>query len=506
MWRAVHDLKAFPLLGSLITKSCADLIYSRNRFQMSTALDKYVPELDGSNYQLWSRKMKAYLQSMDLWHIVSGLTPHPVPAAAVATPEEATQILNWDISDERAQGTITLRLAPWVFDKIQVLPTGMDRNANNVWARLQTFYHTVSPSQVFALFREVLNYRVDVSRNIQPQLDNLDSLYQRLATENVEIPNFLRAMMLLAALPPSWEAPIIVTVMAGGQVAGITLESTKTTIIRYADAERARNIGKRAPKVHKISAVKHKGKTPSFPQQAAPHQGSKPQKRKDKRGQHGKGKGKGQGYGNLHFADTISRAPSTAHSVATITPRGLLQRIEVEAPDTSSFGNGPYPSFNNAMALADRLGVPKYQRNVQRLEQSVSMHVDVPGPSTFPGSAQEVPVTAPTPEGSRPSSPRSPTWPHMTQSEKDGIAPLVRFLTRTRAASAPPPVPQDVNDDEDMEDIVSLPDEEDEDPSLWGANYAPAFDPNDTGASGFDDLYEAGGDEGYVTLSSHADR
>ena len=145
---------------------------------MSTALDKYVPELDGSNYQLWSRKMKAFLQSMDLWHIVSGLTLRPVPAAAVATPEEATQILNWDISDERAQGTITLHLAPWVFDKIQILPTGMDRTANNVWARLQTFYQTVSPSQVFALFREVLNYRVDVSRNIQPQLDNLDSLYQ----------------------------------------------------------------------------------------------------------------------------------------------------------------------------------------------------------------------------------------------------------------------------------------------------------------------------------------
>src|SRR5487761_1453758 len=222
---------------------------------MSTALDKYVPELDGSNYQLWSCKMKAYLQSMDLWHIVSGLTPRPVPAAAVATPEEATQILNWDISDERAQGTITLRLAPWVFDRIQILPTGMDRNANNVWARLQTFYHAVSPSQVFALFREVLNYRVDVSRNLQPQLDNLDSLYQRLATENVNIPDFLRAMMLFAALPSSWEAPIIVTVMAGGQVAGITLENTKTTIIRYADAERAKNIGKRPPKVHKISAV-----------------------------------------------------------------------------------------------------------------------------------------------------------------------------------------------------------------------------------------------------------
>ena len=45
----------------------------------------------------------------------------------------------------------------------------------------------------------------------------------------------------------------------------------------------------------------------------------------------------------------------------------------------------------------------------------------------------------------------------------------------------------------------------DKDPSLWGCNYAPAFDPEDTGASGFDDLYEACGDEGYVTLPFHSD-
>src|SRR5487761_1231297 len=106
MRRAAHDLKVFPLLGSLITKPCADFIYSRNCFQMSTALDKYVPELDGSNYQLWSHKMKAFLQSMDLWHITSGVTTRPLPAAAVPTAEEQQQMLNWDISDERAQGTI----------------------------------------------------------------------------------------------------------------------------------------------------------------------------------------------------------------------------------------------------------------------------------------------------------------------------------------------------------------------------------------------------------------
>src|SRR5487761_1270103 len=56
-----------------------------------------------------------------------------------------------------------------------------------------------------------------------------------------------------------------------------------------------------------------------------------------------------------------------------------------------------------------------------------------------------------------------------------------------------------------MADIVSLPDEGDKDPSLWGCNYAPAFDPNDTDASGIDDFYGDNGDEGLVTLPFHTD-
>ena len=208
----------------------------------------------------------------------------------------------------------------------------------------------------------------------------------------------------------------------------------------------------------------------------------------------------------MHFADIISCTPSTAHSITTIMPQGLLQRIEVEAPNTSSFGNGPYPSFNNAMTLADRLGVPKFTRNVQCLEQLVMIHVDTPGPSTFPGSAQDLLTTAPTPEGSHPSSPRSPTWPHMTQSEKDGIALLVRFLIRPCASTVPPHVPQDIsNINKDMEDTIFLPEGEDKDLTLWGCDFAPAFNLNDTSACGIDDFYGDLSNGEYVSLPFHSD-
>src|SRR6266545_1760542 len=449
---------------------------------MATALDKYVPTLDGTNYQVWSRQMKSFLQSLDLWLTTSGTWTRPVPAdPANITPAEQERINSWDASDERAQGNITLTLAPWVQDKVRREMTlqNLPETAHTIWEQVRAAYSAVSPAQVFGLFRQVMTYRIDVSKNIVPQMDALNSLYQRLAAETVDIPDFLRAMMLMSALPPAWEAPIIVSVMAGGTIASITLENTVNTIARYANAERAKKVGKHVPKVNKLSAVKRKGDTPSFQQQTKPHGGGKSKKGKKPRGDRGKGPKKGKGYGNLHIANSISRMPPSAHSIATITPQGVLQRIEVEEPETSSFGRGPYASFNNAMSLADCLDIPKTQRNVQRLKV---MTMDCPGPSTFPGSFQDFPESAPTPEGSRPSTPRSPTWPHMSQSEKDGIAPLVAHLTKKRAATAPPMVPEHELTDQMMEDDVSIPDSEDE--TLWGKYIDEC-----RGASGIEYIY-----------------
>ena len=82
-----------------------------------------------------------------------------------------------------------------------------------------------------------MTFCIDVMKNISPQMDALNSLYQHLAAETVNIPDFLHAMMLMSALPSTWEVPIIVSVIAGGTVVGITLENTMTTIACYADAE-----------------------------------------------------------------------------------------------------------------------------------------------------------------------------------------------------------------------------------------------------------------------------
>src|SRR5205807_8257345 len=124
--------------------------------------------------------------------------------------------------------------------------------------------------------------------------------------------------------------------------------------------------------------------------------------------------------------------------------------------------------------------------HIQQLEQLVMMMSDGAGPSRFPGSAPAddlpMPMSALTPEGSCPSTPQSPTWLHMSQSEKDGIAPLVTYLTKPRAATAPPMIPKHKLTEEMMEDDIFIPDEEDE--SLWRTYLA-----NCQGALDVEDLY-----------------
>ena len=111
------------------------------------------------------------------------------------------------------------------------------------WEQICIQYGAVSPAQVFDLYKQALNFCLDGSKHPGPQLDALETIYRELATNQVNVLDFLRAMHLLACLPPSWESTIIQMVMAGGQIPGVTWQLTRDTILRYWDADQAKKAG-----------------------------------------------------------------------------------------------------------------------------------------------------------------------------------------------------------------------------------------------------------------------
>jgi hypothetical protein len=92
-----------------------------------------VKTLDGTNYQQWAPKMKAYLMSKELWYYVNGYKNHPnciaepeapvlakgsttIPSSVIATYEATLNTYNeqrkihleWDTADDKALGIIQL--------------------------------------------------------------------------------------------------------------------------------------------------------------------------------------------------------------------------------------------------------------------------------------------------------------------------------------------------------------------------------------------------------------
>ena len=83
---------------------------------MSSQLTSLVPILDGSNYGLWSKAMKAYLMSIGLWGHASREIASPAPA------EDGTNHANlpeWTKRDQQAMGSILLHVTPSIQQDLQ---------------------------------------------------------------------------------------------------------------------------------------------------------------------------------------------------------------------------------------------------------------------------------------------------------------------------------------------------------------------------------------------------
>ena len=134
-------------------------------------------------------------------------------------------MLQWDTLSTHALGNLVLHLTPPVYQTVETI------NAPDAQDELQHIYGIVSPSRVFEYFKRTILFKLNISKPIHPQIDYLDSLYSALTAEQVNLPDFIKAMVLLTVLPSSWEAPIIQTVMQGGTITAITFDSTKQTIL-----------------------------------------------------------------------------------------------------------------------------------------------------------------------------------------------------------------------------------------------------------------------------------
>jgi hypothetical protein len=204
-----------------------DYLAKNDKFYMRVGGDgdrTDVKTLDGTNYQQWAPKMKAYLMSKELWYYVNGETKRPlcvdapvppVPergsttagSSAIAAYEAALKTYNeqrevqivWDRADNKALGIIQLRMA----DKLQYL---IQDTSLQSWANIKSQFDVSGPAAIFVDFKFVINFKFDDRKEPAVQVAELNTRLNHLATHGFNLDYRIQAMIILSGLPQSWDS------------------------------------------------------------------------------------------------------------------------------------------------------------------------------------------------------------------------------------------------------------------------------------------------------------
>jgi len=229
---------------------------------MSSSLERLVPVLDGTNYRDWAVLMQSFLQMQDLWEVVAG--NHRMPAAlgqSATAAEKATYTKaysKWNVADNKATGAITLRISASLRHY-----RGANQTARTFWGNLATAFGTTSMPAVYADFKQVINIKLTGGNPI-PDLERMATLFGRLLTNTLTIPDNLQAMILLASLPSKWDSIAQLYLQRTDLATTLTFSNVRAAVKQeYERSNRPVDSSAR-----KLSAVKRKGPDPQYrPQQ-----------------------------------------------------------------------------------------------------------------------------------------------------------------------------------------------------------------------------------------------
>src|SRR5271170_3297385 len=277
----------------------------------STSVNAMVPLFDGRDYRLWSEKMGDYLKSQKLWGWAVGRITRPVQAGAAPTQLELAAQAAWD---EQVYGILALRLSPNLRNHLGTPGAAgapmVPNTSAQIWASLRATFGTPGIAAVFGDFNQAQNIKISGTQNPQIEIECLHTLLERLRANGVILADYVQGMILLGAIPLKWDHVAAMYLQNTPTMAAVTFATVRTAIM--AEFERVAR-----PSAHvadKISAVKRKGKSPTFHEQRKSYAPKAPQDadRQDRPKKH-KRSGKGKKREHSHIVSSAMIPPAVTN-------------------------------------------------------------------------------------------------------------------------------------------------------------------------------------------------
>ena len=330
---------------------------------------------------------------------------HPAVAPTKDTegiPEQADssnqeEIDTWEENNDKALGSIFLRLSP----DIQAKYRDVD-NAKDLIEQIQTEYGKPGVMGVYSEFKKIMETHIPADADPIPAVDKMFANFSHLTENKADIPEFLKAMIILAKVPPTYE--YLTQILCQADSVSDVKASELKKMLRLAWEQKTTN-AKPKQQANKLSAVKQaSGQPQEFSQQQqtlGPQRGGFCGRGRGKRGKRRSGKNSQQQLQQQQlqaaeqppyqqqqfqsFTPHPSQLPSPpppqwvqvnpppvhpntmGYFASTIKARRPLPPTPPVNPETGFYGN----TFGKALNLAHRLGVTPTTETVKTLEQTV---------------------------------------------------------------------------------------------------------------------------------------
>ena len=264
MWNLCNPEEFFTFEIIIVNSELTISFFTETLIAMATNtnnnnLNASVPIFMGSDFWVWEQKMGDFLKSQRLWRITIGAPGSTRPVEAITgapTPAEALLQATWDENSEQVQGIIDSHIS-------QTLCPHIGMTCAETWTNLRTRFGTLGVSEIAANMYAAYSMKLSSTHNPHPDMEQMNMLLEHLTVNRVDFDDAVWGIILLNVILKEWLMVAQIYSQSNQTLATTTFLGVRDAIM--AEFERAMCPSTLA--MHKISAVKRKGKSPTYSEQ-----------------------------------------------------------------------------------------------------------------------------------------------------------------------------------------------------------------------------------------------
>ncbi|KAK9166531.1 hypothetical protein Scep_001722 [Stephania cephalantha] len=157
--------------------------------------------LDGTNYSLWSQRIKSFLIGRKLWRIVTGDNPKPEKDVMETQAKFLDRLDDWDSKNHQIITWFCNTSTP----SIHIQFIDFETMTKEIWDFLALRYKTSGLAQYYQLFTTLNSLKQEVGQSINEFLALIQPIWNQLQQAEIS-KDHLHLIQVLMALRPEYES------------------------------------------------------------------------------------------------------------------------------------------------------------------------------------------------------------------------------------------------------------------------------------------------------------